>query len=632
MFGFWKQKKVNAEAVEAFDWALNAIGIFMQLSEWEKTKAAIREIQSKEKISFDILIDELSKDNNTALKEREKQEKLYEKRCAKLEKIKNILAVKEEKFHEKELKERFEIRFKKISLEISTMTAKRNNIDALNILQKFLEENKERPDVIKFYNKQKKIILKNIQKEKLREDEKMKKNAKFEALKLIWQNIGHEKKSGKEKEKKKWFFENLKDKLNLHAKVKEAIKRKNLEHEMKLLIEEDSKVEQEVAERKLENMHKWLIKEISHSNIEWYDLYGKILWADKISGDTFGFYDYKEKYNFFLWDATGHGIRAWFIVTLLSRLVNQHAKQNKLRELTFEINNGLKQDLQSRNFITGIFFEIDKVNINQLHYVWMGHEPMLVYKAKSKTVERLIPGWLAAGIRLIRNVDDIKVKTIELEDGDVVMTYSDGMIESKNIDGAFYGLDELEKNFLHIAKIESNIEKIYDYVIKQLQIFRWGSQFDDDTSVLVFRRNLDKDKLEKESTFLKELSLKEGLKRKDVRKLEGKSKIEIQEELLNIKKEKEIKRIVKILDNLYLTWEILKLKQESIRYIKEWYISKKINYYLKKARANEQRYQIEQKEQKVNSKFTVLETLYHKWDYTSVINEIEDVIAKDWNI
>lgn len=157
----------------------------MQLSEWEKTKAAIREIQSKEKISFDILIDELSKDNNTALKEREKQEKLYEKRCAKLEKIKNILAVKEEKFHEKELKERFEIRFKKISLEISTMTAKRNNIDALNILQKFLEENKERPDVIKFYNKQKKIILKNIQKEKLREDEKMKKNAKFEALKLI---------------------------------------------------------------------------------------------------------------------------------------------------------------------------------------------------------------------------------------------------------------------------------------------------------------------------------------------------------------------------------------------------------------------------------------------------------------
>lgn len=634
MFGFWNKKKVNTQGVKAFDEALGAIKIFIQLSEWEEAKAAIREIRSKEKISFDILIEELSKNNDTALKQREKQEKLYEKRCKKLEILSLTLKQKEESFHEKELKERFAIRFKKIASEILIMTAKYNNIDALNILQRFLEENKERPDVIKFYNKQKKNIQKNIRKEKLREDMEMKKNAKLEALKLIGQNVGIEKQKAEKKEEyiKKGFLSQLKEKLNLRSKIKEAIKRKNLEHEIKLLIEEDSKVEQEVAERKLENIHKWLIKEISHNNIEWYDLYGKILGADKISGDTFGFYDYKEKYNFFLWDATGHGIRAGFIVTLLSRLVNQHAKQNPLRELAFEINNGLKQDLKSRNFITWIFFEISKKDINELHYVGMGHEPMLVYKAKSKTVQRLIPGWLAAGIRMIQKVEDIKVKTIELEDGDIILTYSDGIIESKNIDGEFYWLGSLEENFLKIAQIENDIEKIYGYVMKQLQIFRWGSQFDDDTSVLIFRRNHDKDKLAKESEFLKELSLKEGLKKKDVRKLEWKSKLEVQKALWGIKKEKEMKRIVKILDNLYITGEILKLKQESIRYIKDWYISKEINRYLKKARDNEQRYKIEQKEQKVNSKYTLLSALYKKWDYTSVINEVEDIIARDGNI
>jgi hypothetical protein len=83
---------------------------------------------------------------------------------------------------------------------------------------------------------------------------------------------------------------------------------------------------------------------------------------------------------------------------------------------------------------------------------------------------------------------------------------------------------------------------------------------------------------------------------------------------------------------LYNSWEILKLKQECIRYIKDWFIDKKINFYLKKALANEQTYKISQKNQKLEMKFKVLEELYKKWDFTSVIGEIEDVISKDWNI
>jgi hypothetical protein len=53
------------------------------------------------------------------------------------------------------------------------------------LLQKFLEENAEKPSVVRFYNKEKKIILRSKEKELRKKDEKMRKDAKLEAMSLI---------------------------------------------------------------------------------------------------------------------------------------------------------------------------------------------------------------------------------------------------------------------------------------------------------------------------------------------------------------------------------------------------------------------------------------------------------------
>jgi hypothetical protein len=52
---------------------------------------------------------------------------------------------------------------------------------------------------------------------------------------------------------------------------------------------------------------------------------------------------------------------------MLNKLFNINYEK-PLQELVFEINNALKQSLESRNFVTGIFFEINK-NTNEIHYV-----------------------------------------------------------------------------------------------------------------------------------------------------------------------------------------------------------------------------------------------------------------------
>lgn len=88
--------------------------------------------------------------------------------------------------------------------------------------------------------------------------------------------------------------------VQFHKKLKEKRERKKLIEEVKILIEEESKAKQEIAEKKLENIHKGLIKEVEKKNMIGFDIYGKILGSDKISGDSIGLTETKNKYTFYI--------------------------------------------------------------------------------------------------------------------------------------------------------------------------------------------------------------------------------------------------------------------------------------------------------------------------------------------
>jgi len=250
-----------------------------------------------------------------------------------------------------------------------------------------------------------------------------------------------------------------------------------------------------------------------------------------------------------------------------------------------------------------------------------------------KTVEQVIAWGLAWGIRLIKKAEDIKPKTLEFHAGDIVMTYSDGVLEAKwESWWEIYGLTRLEKIFNDSARANTDLKDIYQDVIEDLKLYRWGTSFSDDTTVLMFRRNTMKDLVNTESDEIAKIKAEQWLSKKDVRRLAGKTKGEIKGELEEIKKERQTQNIIILLKGLYMTWEFLKLKEEATRYIKEWYIHKDINFYMKKAIENEENYRISQKNTKMENKYNVLAELMKKKDYNTVIQECNEIIAKDGNI
>lgn len=633
MFNFLKKnKKVNANEIKEFDSAIKAIEIFIALSDWPNAKRAIDEIISKEKDALNKFLEKL--DNEDSNSENKKLWETKRKEFKKKEAVINKLKLKIEKLEEKYIKkteiERFRIRFGKIKSEIDSLIWSKKNLQAMNLLQKFLEENKENSIVINFYNREKKRIQVSIEKQRKIEQERLKKNARSEAMELIWETYSKSNRWDQNDIEEFSLIKKLSKKLNFYNTLQENIKRKKLLDEINILIEEDSRVNNEIAEKKLENIHKWLVKEINKYKMIGYELYWKILWADKISWDTFWLEESQKNYKFFIWDATWHGIRAWFIITLISKFFKENYTKD-LNEVAFEVNNSLKQDLQSRNFITSIFFEIDK-DSNDIWYIWMWHEPIFVYRKRENKVEKIIPGWLAAWIRLIKDKNDLKVKNIKLNDWDILIAYSDWLIENRSLEWDYYWLERLEESFKIVCEYEANIKNIYDYLINDVKLFRWWSNFDDDLTIIILKRDSTKDIIKEDDSYIEDLRTKEKLDKNDIKKLKWKTKEEIEQELEIIRRKKETKRLIKTLENLYYTWEILKLKEEATRFIKEWYIDPKINFYLRKAIDNEKAYRVEQKNQKMEIKYNILTELYKKWDYSTVIREVEEVIWKDWNI
>ena len=159
MFGLFR-RKVNTQDVKAFESAVNAINIYVALSDWEKAKMAAHEIISKEKKSLENLIQ-----NNSGDKKFEKKNiAIFEKKEEKIKKLLAKIELLEKDYNDKIKIERFNVRIKSMKKEIDKLISQSKTNDALTLLNSFYKENENEISVIDFYKKEKIVIQRAINK------------------------------------------------------------------------------------------------------------------------------------------------------------------------------------------------------------------------------------------------------------------------------------------------------------------------------------------------------------------------------------------------------------------------------------------------------------------------------------
>jgi sigma-B regulation protein RsbU (phosphoserine phosphatase) len=216
------------------------------------------------------------------------------------------------------------------------------------------------------------------------------------------------------------------------------------------------------------------------------DIAAQMIPASEVGGDYYDILPVKDGCWIGIGDVAGHGLTAGLemlmvqsIVAALVRADPDAAPRDHLRVLNHVIFDNIRNRLEQDEHIT----------LTLLHYqagrvIFTGaHEEIVVCRAAGGECERVhTPGtWLGAIRDISRFSEDT---TLELEVGDLMVLYSDGVTEARNSDGLQFGIERLGET-IEAARTET-VEAIRDRVIATVKA--WQAKQEDDISIVVVRR------------------------------------------------------------------------------------------------------------------------------------------------
>ena len=149
-------------------------------------------------------------------------------------------------------------------------------------------------------------------------------------------------------------------------------------------------------------------------------------------------------------------------------------------------NQAVSYCLDKKSFITLAYVMLD-FETNELSYSRAGHCPMMYYRAADKQLLTLEDKGMGLGIvRNMSYVQFIGTRAIALHPNDLIILYTDGLVESRNEEGEYYGYERLQAAIERYAEqdIETTCQTIYDDF---MQFTASAADRRDDTSLLIIK-------------------------------------------------------------------------------------------------------------------------------------------------
>jgi serine phosphatase RsbU (regulator of sigma subunit) len=217
-----------------------------------------------------------------------------------------------------------------------------------------------------------------------------------------------------------------------------------------------------------------------------YEISTLMIPAAEVGGDYFDILETKAGEKWItIGDVSGHGVESGLIMmmtqTSLFSIINQKAGKKPsdvLNETNFIIKENISR-LGGDHYMTisAIRLDVDKITVSGRH------QDILVYRSHKGCVESFpIKGtWLGILNDIKNYLFDVD---INIDKGDIVLLFTDGVTEAANANGELFGQERLEKALekysgLPLQGIISNIvREVADYQIEQ----------EDDITLVIFKR------------------------------------------------------------------------------------------------------------------------------------------------
>jgi len=223
--------------------------------------------------------------------------------------------------------------------------------------------------------------------------------------------------------------------------------------------------------------------------VKGFRVHGINLAARIISGDYYDYIELKDgKLGVVVADVSGKGVAAGLLMAMCRSLLRAVAlSDDSPSKVLAAVNRYLFPDIREDMFISLNYGILDP-ETSRMVFTRAGHDPALVFRKATGLVESLRPKGLALGIDqgdVFERVTEDCV--IEMESGDCVLFFTDGVKEAMNANEEEFGMERLSKVFGDSAALGAEI------VVKRVQeaVEKYsgeGAQMDDVTIVAIEKR------------------------------------------------------------------------------------------------------------------------------------------------
>ena len=202
--------------------------------------------------------------------------------------------------------------------------------------------------------------------------------------------------------------------------------------------------------------------------------------ATEVGGD---YYDFSNKQdgslNICLGDATGHGMKAGTLVSMMKSLFVANSINKSLEEFFLSSNVALKNSKLDKMMMA---FAMLNIKASKIEIANAGIPPIYVYRKNSKEVEEIKLNGLPLGAMKNTKYDIYKSEVLS---GDTILILSDGFPELQNSKEELYGYERVINSFRNVA--EKSPDEIIDYLKDEGSKWVNDKDPDDDVTFVVIK-------------------------------------------------------------------------------------------------------------------------------------------------
>lgn len=223
-----------------------------------------------------------------------------------------------------------------------------------------------------------------------------------------------------------------------------------------------------------------------------FDIYATMTPAKEVGGDFYDFFMVDDRHlAIVMADVSGKGVPAALFMVIGKTLIKDHTTPGRdLGEVFGEVNRLLCESNSEGLFITAFEGVLDLVT-GEFRFVNAGHEMPFLCRDQVFRAEKIRPGFVLAGMEGTR----YRAGVLQLNEGDKLFQYTDGVTEATDASNGLYGMARLEKALC--ASSQKSPEEICSAIKQDLDGFvKDAPQFDDITMLCLEFRQKMRDKKE----------------------------------------------------------------------------------------------------------------------------------------